>query len=371
MQFPQELKAQLPCQCTRHFTGDTPTIQRFCYCLTCGITPETNRVLCEPCAYACHADHKFCYGGTGPVVCSCGLKVETPSKKKSRKVQFNDESETTNICLCYDHPADEVAFDSDEEEEEANDDNDKPPIELTPCLPTDNLPYACTLGRTNEFFYLQHNYRCLTCRQKVGEGVCAVCARICHAGHQLQDNGITPFYCDCGLGSIKRFKCKCYYKNDSNKNYSYEDGVAVCLPFEIPFKCTAEFEKKNDGSPRAFIQRCFACDTCGIDEESPICEACALLCHKDHKLTDLGLREIVCSCNSDTCQCKKDTDKKFIPSLCAEEGISSYNCGCISSDDDLAENPDGEADHDHNHDCDGECSCGGHHHHHHEDDNDN
>lgn len=375
MQFPPELKAQLPCQCTRHFTGDTPTVQRFCYCLTCGITPETNRCLCEACAYACHADHKFCYGGTGPAVCSCGLKFEAPSgKKKGRKVQFNSENQQPNVCVCFDHPVEMVAFDfeQEEEEEEADDNNnEKPPIEMTPCLEVDNLPYACTLSSTDECFYLQHNYRCLTCKQKVGEAVCAVCARVCHAGHQLQDNGITPFYCDCGLGSIKKLKCKCLYRNDKKKSYSIADNdLVVCLPFEIPMKCTAEFEKKKDGSCRPFIQRCFACQTCGISEDSPICEVCALNCHQGHKLEDLGLREMTCNCKPETCQCRKDTDKKFVPSLCTEEGISSYNCGCISSDDDCAENPDddNECHHCHNE----KCGCGGHHHHHDDDDdNDN
>lgn len=356
MHFPLELKAQLPCQCTRKFTGDKPTIQRYCHCLTCGIgsTSDDKRAICEPCAYACHAGHLFCYAGTGPVVCSCGIKEDVKKPKKSKgKVSFNVDDDETNVCVCFDQPVEEVIFDAEneEEEEEANDDadNDNPHVELTPCFDVTNIPYSCTLSQTKDNFFLQHNYRCLTCHQKTGEAVCAVCARICHAGHQLQDNGITPFYCDCGSNAIPSLKCQCMFKNKS-QNYQYTDSV-TCLPFEIPLKCTSEFEKKADGSKRPFIQRGFLCQTCNSTEENPICEACAIKCHNGHQLVDLKMKQFICSCSS--ANCKNDTDEKYVPSICAEEGLNSYNCGCEYLD---AENSDHDDDHQ-------ECEC--HHHHHH------
>ena len=293
MTFPQELKAQLPCQCTRSCCGDGPRVQRFCYCLTCGLTPDTNKCICEPCAYACHFEHEYCYGGTGPVLCCC------------------------EKCQCQE-PVNDVPFDDD----------------AAPCLPP-NQPYRCTLNFTKENFYLQHNYKCLTCKQKDGEGVCAVCARVCHAGHRLQDNGITPFYCDCGMGAIDGVKCRCLGENVPDEN--------VCLPFVIPFRCTATFEQ---GKTR--FQRCFQCQTCGTTDENPICEVCAQKCHPNHKLVDLKIRNITCKCQN--CQCRDETEELFVPSLCAEEGVNAYNCGCDS--DDVEEEEE-------------ECDCGHHHHHHH------
>jgi chemotaxis protein histidine kinase CheA len=73
--------------------------------------------------------------------------------------------------------------------------------------------HVCTLKETGEKFVAQQWYHCLTCAPASGaassaprspasaaavHGCCAVCRDICHAGHKLQDMGVTPFYCDCG-----------------------------------------------------------------------------------------------------------------------------------------------------------------------------
>ncbi|OHT10134.1 hypothetical protein TRFO_20674 [Tritrichomonas foetus] len=285
MSLPQEIHAQLPCQCTRHFTGEKPTIQRYCFCLTCDLSPDSNKCMCEACAYACHSDHKFCYGGTGPVVCAC------------------------ENCKCRDKAVSEVPFDD----------------ETAPTLPGDQ-PYRCTIGFTKDEFYLQHNYRCMTCKQAVGDGVCAVCARVCHAGHRLQDNGITPFYCDCGSGSIKGIKCRC---NSSNPNEVFnpatvkvdDQNKAVCLPFTVPYKCT-----KTYGEGTEYVQHAFGCETCGVNEDQAFCEVCAQKCHSGHKLKDFKLLQFCCHCEKTDCKC--DTEELLVPSLCADEGINQYNCGC-------------------------------------------
>lgn len=58
--------------------------------------------------------------------------------------------------------------------------------------------HVCTLNETGEKFVTQQWYQCITCGSPHNEGCCVVCKDVCHAGHQLKDMGVSPFYCDCG-----------------------------------------------------------------------------------------------------------------------------------------------------------------------------
>ena len=54
--------------------------------------------------------------------------------------------------------------------------------------------HVCTLNETGAQFVAQQWFQCVTC----GQGCCVTCKTVCHAGHQLNDMGVTPQHCDCG-----------------------------------------------------------------------------------------------------------------------------------------------------------------------------
>lgn len=56
----------------------------------------------------------------------------------------------------------------------------------------------CTFTITQKEFMNQHWYHCHTCRMLDGVGVCSVCARVCHKGHDLSYAKYGNFFCDCG-----------------------------------------------------------------------------------------------------------------------------------------------------------------------------
>lgn len=324
MEIVPELNPFLPVQCTKEFTGEKPTKQRFCYCLDCNCTPENKKTICEPCAFACHCNHRIVYAGEGPCVCQCpDCKAKTPVKH----IPFID-------------------------------------TEILSLDPSEIEKGKCTFIKTGPVFFIQRSYRCKTCNQKFGEGVCSVCARTCHSGHELIETGINPFYCDCGSNGIKKegFKCLC-------KEGQIQEGQIIDLPFEIPAKCTSTF-----ANGKVYNQRGFACKTCGITEENPICEICAVKCHNGHDLVDLKLKPFTeCGCQKYSkatgCKCLSETDEKFVPSICAEPQPLNERCDCCCEyEEEEEECDDNDNDgkghkchchhhHDHDHcDC-GSCGC--------------
>lgn len=56
----------------------------------------------------------------------------------------------------------------------------------------------CTFTITQKEFMNQHWYHCHTCRMLDGVGVCSICARVCHKGHDLCYAKYGNFFCDCG-----------------------------------------------------------------------------------------------------------------------------------------------------------------------------
>jgi len=67
---------------------------------------------------------------------------------------------------------------------------------------------VCTYVRTGRDYAMQPWYCCYTCGLTFSEGCCAICARICHAGHDVSFARVSNFFCDCGAGA-KGCKCKC------------------------------------------------------------------------------------------------------------------------------------------------------------------
>ncbi|XP_012287187.1 E3 ubiquitin-protein ligase UBR4 isoform X2 [Orussus abietinus] len=56
----------------------------------------------------------------------------------------------------------------------------------------------CTFTITQKEFMSQHWYHCHTCNMVDGVGVCTVCARVCHRGHDVTYAKYGNFFCDCG-----------------------------------------------------------------------------------------------------------------------------------------------------------------------------
>ncbi|XP_063242107.1 E3 ubiquitin-protein ligase UBR4 isoform X2 [Bacillus rossius redtenbacheri] len=56
----------------------------------------------------------------------------------------------------------------------------------------------CTFTVTQREFMNQHWYHCHTCKMVDGVGVCTVCARVCHRGHDITYAKYGNFFCDCG-----------------------------------------------------------------------------------------------------------------------------------------------------------------------------
>lgn len=44
----------------------------------------------------------------------------------------------------------------------------------------------------------QHWYHCHTCKMIEGVGVCSICAKVCHRGHDVTYAKFGNFFCDCG-----------------------------------------------------------------------------------------------------------------------------------------------------------------------------
>lgn len=46
--------------------------------------------------------------------------------------------------------------------------------------------------------YVYYRYHCHDCKMVEGVGVCTVCAKVCHKGHDLTYAKFGSFFCDCG-----------------------------------------------------------------------------------------------------------------------------------------------------------------------------
>lgn len=76
----------------------------------------------------------------------------------------------------------------------------------------------CTYTSTGSQFVEQHWYFCYTCELAGSEGVCSVCARVCHDGCELAYSKFSRFFCDCGAGADP------HHENASNAMSASEDG---------------------------------------------------------------------------------------------------------------------------------------------------
>ena len=74
---------------------------------------------------------------------------------------------------------------------------------------SDGLQTACTYDASGNRFVDQHWYFCYTCGLTNAKGMCSVCARVCHAGHDIVYSRKSRFFCDCGAGGASVPRCMC------------------------------------------------------------------------------------------------------------------------------------------------------------------
>lgn len=81
-------------------------------------------------------------------------------------------------------------------------------VDISNCPPSnseDNLISAlCTYTTTGDQYVEQHWYFCYSCDLAGSDGVCSICARVCHKGCELAYSKFSRFFCDCGHGSDKK-----------------------------------------------------------------------------------------------------------------------------------------------------------------------
>ncbi|XP_034944940.1 E3 ubiquitin-protein ligase UBR4 isoform X2 [Chelonus insularis] len=95
----------------------------------------------------------------------------------------------------------------------------------------------CTFTVTQKEFTNQHWYHCHTCSMVDGAGVCTVCARVCHRGHDVTYAKYGNFFCDCGSkddGSCqaltKRSPQSSEHQAGSNSTYHNSNGSESSVP---------------------------------------------------------------------------------------------------------------------------------------------
>lgn len=149
------------------------------------------------------------------------------------------------------------------------------PTWLNPPPPTENklipkIEPICTVAATGSNYIDQRFYHCRTCNIIGDCGVCEVCARNCHKGHDIYigDDALES-YCDCK----DCCNCKCLPKTKSFR-----------CSFEITYGCPVE-------------QPMFQCLDCNITNDEYICQSCAIKCHYGHKLKYFAkVKGKVCHC---------------------------------------------------------------------------
>ena len=207
--------------CTAAQNGPRYIEQKWYQCKTCKLIGKLG--CCEACARRCHQGHDCVYVGVvEKAYCDCG------TGRAPKPCSCLGNAATCNTCTYF------------------------------------------YLGRQ---FIGQRFYQCLTCRLPDPMGCCEVCARVCHAGHNIKllDRSIPigdcDSFCDCG-----------------------ESGHCICCQHEQPVACL------KDEAPLLF--HCLSCDLF-------CCGYCADICHADHLLTFEGVNANR-SCH---CQCRKPAPK--------------------------------------------------------------
>lgn len=113
----------------------------------------------------------------------------------------------------------------------------------------------CTYTITKKDFMNQHWYYCHTCMMVERTGVCSVCARVCHRGHDLSYAKYGSFFCDCG--AKEDGSCKALAKRDSkndkaanNESADKKEAKSKSKPGQAKKRRTSQ---QNNGGSNCFF----------------------------------------------------------------------------------------------------------------------
>jgi len=124
-----------------------------------------------------------------------------------------------------------------------------PNPELEQCLSSS----ICTFTLTQRHYVAQHYYMCHTCQLIGGRGCCGSCARICHAGHQVE--GPRPsesFFCDCGAGDGPT-PCRALTQQTNNASNNLNDSNDSTSNVVVETSTLSLTDKNNPSSPTSSI----------------------------------------------------------------------------------------------------------------------
>ncbi len=96
------------------------------------------------------------------------------------------------------------------------------------CSPEERLrEEVCTFASTQYHFIEQPWYGCYTCDMVASRGACHLCARLCHAGHDLFYMTTSDFFCDCAADMSPIGKCCCVTRRlvRGNSGETGKDGL--------------------------------------------------------------------------------------------------------------------------------------------------
>lgn len=108
--------------------------------------------------------------------------------------------------------------DEDDEDDLAQEDSDEESI----------CNKLCTYTHTQKEFVNQHWYHCHSCQMEDGVGVCSICAKVCHKGHDVTYAKYGSFFCDCG--AKEDGSCQALVKRSpsySNRSPAGEEGEDI------------------------------------------------------------------------------------------------------------------------------------------------
>ena len=296
-----QLEAPDPTICTFAKTGLEYWKQPWYHCATCNLVGSLG--CCEACARICHAGHATQYAGTSMAFCDCGngsgkvdCKCLRPQEEGSvtyctfferqgnpfEQVMYQcldcgivDSRYLCQACMVVCHSGHQIrrvdglpnAVCACGAGEGVNPCAFGPPV----CA-EEQLVNPCTFAITGKEPIRQMWFECRTCglTQENGSGMCEICARLCHRGHDVFCCGVADrCYCDCGGGHGK-VPCR-------------------CMKWQPPQKCV---NKLTGGARRQML---YSCATCG--DNNLYCVYCAMHCHRDHAVTCAGYQVGVCQCH--------------------------------------------------------------------------
>ncbi len=138
----------------------------------------------------------------------------------------------------------------------------RPPVATNPNDPKqsndgDFDSKLCTYTITKKDFMNQHWYYCHTCKMVDRIGVCSICARVCHKGHDISYSKYGSFFCDCGAkedGSCKALVKRRKQSLNNNNNCDQSQNKAVkdqkSVKKKVGNKSNSKNNNKNNNSKK-------------------------------------------------------------------------------------------------------------------------